>query len=174
MQLLDELNRIGANSNFDGIPLFKSGEPQGYPNIEPPTLAEDEKERAITLQIGYSQAETLDVGRYYMSDKALLLDDTKFTTLTDANEAIPKIETAIEAVADIRANFGANLNHMEHTHNNLTVTSENMTTAESRIRDTRMAEEFVAYTKENIVYQSSTSMAAQANSTVQQVLSLLQ
>ncbi len=174
VQLLDELNRIGANSNFDGIPLFKSGEPKGYPDIEPPTLAEDEKERAITLQIGYSQAETLDVGRYYMSDKALLLNDTKFTTLTDANEAIPKIETAIEAVADIRANFGANLNHMEHTHNNLTVTSENMTTAESRIRDTKMAEEFVAYTKENIVYQSSTSMAAQANSTVQQVLSLLQ
>lgn len=173
-QLLDELNRIGTNSNFDGIPLFKSGQPDGYPNIEPPTLAEDEQEKYITLQIGHSQGETIGVGRYYMSDEALLLDKTSFKTLTDANEAIPKIENAIEAVADIRANYGANLNHLEHTHNNLTVTSENMTTAESNIRDTHMGDEFVEYTKNNIVFQSSTSMAAQANTTVERILSLLQ
>lgn len=174
LQLLDEMNRIGENSNFDGIPLFKTGTPIGYPNIEPPTLAEGEKEKYITLQIGHSQGETIDVGRYYMCDKAFFLDETDFTTLPAANESVKIIDDAIEAIADIRANFGANLNHMEHTHNNLTVTSENMTTAESRIRDTRMAEEFVAYTKENIVYQSSTSMAAQANTTVERVLSLLQ
>lgn len=168
-QLLDELNRIGSSSNFDGIPLFDAGG-------EPP-FALPEKSRTdgdITLQIGYSQAETLDVGRYYMSDRALGLDKTSFKTLDDANKAVTTINEAIEAVADIRANFGATLNHMEHTHNNLTVTSENMTSAESQIRDTKMAEEFTFYTKENILYQSSTAMAAQANSTVQNVLSLLQ
>lgn len=109
-----------------------------------------------------------------MDQESLLLYDTDFTTLTAANDSIPKIENAIEAVADIRANFGANLNHLDHTHNNLTVTSENMTTAESNIRDTHMGDEFVEYTKNNIVFQSSTSMAAQANATVQQILSLLQ
>lgn len=168
-QLLDELNRIGSSSNFDGIPLFDDG---GEPPFKLPEKSRTDGD--ITLQIGYSQAETLDVGRYYMSDRALGLDETSFKTLDDANKAVTKINEAIEAVADIRANFGATLNHMEHTHNNLTVTSENMTAAESQIRDTKIAEEFTFYTKENILYQSSTAMAAQANSTVQNVLSLLQ
>lgn len=168
-QLLDELNRIGSSSNFDGIPLFDDG---GEPPFALPEKSEADPD--ITLQIGYSQAETLNVGRYYMSDRALHLDETSFKTLDEANKSVTIIHEAIEAVADIRANFGATLNHMEHTHNNLTVTSENMTAAESQIRDTKIAEEFTFYTKENILYQSSTAMAAQANSTVQNVLSLLQ
>ncbi len=168
-QLLDELNRIGSSSNFDGIPLFDAG---GSPPFALPEQSKEDPKS--TLQIGYSQAETLDVPRYYMSDRALHLDETSFKTLDEANKSVTIINEAIEAVADIRATFGATLNHMEHTHNNLTVTSENMMSAESQIRDTKMAEEFTFYTKENILYQSSTAMAAQANSTVQNVLSLLQ
>lgn len=173
LQLLEEIDRIGETSNFDEIPLFDSAEekPGGAP-FQPPELSE--KDPNITLQVGHSRPEILDVKRYYMGSKALLLDETKFTSVTEANNSVQTIEDAIEAVADIRADFGAAQNHLEHTHNNLSVTSENMTTAESRIRDTDMADEFTTYTKENIVYQSAQAMVAQANTLPQTILSLLQ
>jgi len=66
------------------------------------------------------------------------------------------------------------LNRLEHTVNNLKVTSENITAAESRIRDTDMADEITAFTKNNILLQASQSMLAQSNSVPQGVLSLLQ
>lgn len=83
------------------------------------------------------------------------------------------IDIAIEAVADIRAGFGASQNHLEHTYQNLSVTSENMTAAESRIRDTEMAEEFTNLTRENIMFQAGASMCAQANSLPELVMNLL-
>lgn len=169
-QLLDEINRIGQTSDFDDIPLFDAAEekPGGAPFVPP------EKKDDITLQIGASKDETLDVPRYYMSAQALALDKIDLTNLTKANQAVTKIDEAIEAVADIRADFGAAQNHLEHTHNNLSVTSENMTVSESQIRDTNMAEEFTSYTKDNIVYQSGSSMVAQANSLPEIILRLLQ
>ncbi|MCI8763654.1 MAG: flagellin [Lachnospiraceae bacterium] len=168
MQLLDEIDRIGQTSDFDEIPLFDAT------SALPTDYVPPEKKDDITLQIGASGDEILDVPRYYMSSKALLLDDTDFTSLTASNEAVTKIDEAIEAVADIRASFGAAQNHLEHTHNNLSVTSENMTVSESQIRDTNMAEEFTSYTKDNIVYQASNSMVAQANSVPELILRLLQ
>ena len=171
LQLMDEIDRIGQTSDFDEIPLFDSSQepPDGKSLFEPP-----ERKDEITLQIGYSRVETLDVHRYYMSSKALLLDKTDFTTVTTANEAVDQIHNAIEIVADIRAAFGAAQNHLEHTHNNLSVPSENMTSAESRIRDTDMADEITTYTKDNIVFQSGNSMVAQANTLPQSILSLFQ
>lgn len=103
-----------------------------------------------------------------------MLEKTDFTTRAAANESITAIERAIEAVSDIRADFGSAYNHLEHTHNNLSVTTENMTAAESQIRDTKMADEITSFTKNNIFYQAANSMAAQANATVERVLSLLQ
>ncbi len=168
MELFHEINRIGETSNFDEIPLFESEKPAGT-IIEPPKRSDE----IITLQIGHSDKELLDVPRYYMSVEGLALEDMKFTTLDEANKAVSKIDIAIEAVADIRADFGAAQNHLEHTHNNLSVTSENMTSAESRIRDTNIAEEFTEFTKENITFQAATSMSAQANSVPELVISLL-
>ncbi len=168
MELFHEINRIGETSNFDEIPLFESEKPAG-PIIEPPKRSDE----IITLQIGHSDKELLDVPRYYMSVEGLALEDMKFTTLDEANKAVSKIDIAIEAVADIRADFGAAQNHLEHTHNNLSVTSENMTSAESRIRDTNIAEEFTEFTKENITFQAANSMSAQANSVPELVISLL-
>lgn len=174
-QLLDEIDRIGETSNFDEIPLFESKVPSGLPIIEPPKRSEGEGDLGdITLQIGYSQPEVLDIPRYYMSKEGLNLQDTSFRTLDQANEAVKLIDIAIEAVADIRADFGAAQNHLEHTHNNLSVTNENMTTAESRIRDTDMADEITEFTKNNILYQAGNSMVAQANSLPGTILSLLQ
>jgi len=112
--------------------------------------------------------------RYYVGSANLNLDGTSFESLNDANAAVPLIEEAIEAVADVRATFGAASNRLEHAYNNLYVTNENMNAAEGQIRDTDMAEEFTEFTKDNIIYQSANAMAAQANSTVELVLNLLQ
>lgn len=172
-ELIAEINRIGETSDFADIPLFVGGDPEpfipdGAP-FQPPVKADN-----ITLQIGHSAEEILDVGRYVMSDKGLGIDTISIANQKDANAAIERIEIAIEAVADIRADFGAAYNHLEHTHNNLSVTSENMASAESRIRDTDMAEEFTFFTRDNIVYQAANSMVAQANAVPQSILSLLQ
>lgn len=167
-QLLDEINRIGETTNFDEIPLFDSGDPGIVKEPPKPAGIGD-----ITLQIGHSSVETLDVPRYYVSDKGLNLQDVEVTTLTKANEAIANIDIAIEAVSDIRAGFGASQSHLEHTYQNLSVTSENMTAAESRIMDTEMADEFTSLTRDNIMFQAGASMCAQANSLPELVMNLL-
>lgn len=174
-QLLDEIDRIGGTTNFDEIPLFDGSEPPDVkPNGAPFVPPEKSPEGDITLQIGHSQKETLDVPRYYVSSKGLALDKVDVSTLGAANESVKMIDDAIEAVADIRAGFGASQNHLEHTYQNLSVTSENMTSAESRIRDTDMADEITSFTRDNIMYQAGNSMCAQANSLPQMVMSLLQ
>lgn len=166
-QLLAEIDRIGETTNFDDIPLFDA---DSVTIANPP---ESSPMGDITLQIGHSKEETLDVPRYYMSRGGLNIGDVKVTTLEDANNSITNIDVAIEAVADIRAGFGASQNHLEHTYQNLNVTSENMTSAESRIRDTDVADEFTSYTRDNIMYQAGNSMCAQANSLPEMVMNLL-
>ena len=96
------------------------------------------------------------------------------TSTVVANAAIDTINAAINAVSSYRATLGAAQNRLEHTVNNLKVTSENITSADSRIRDTDMADEITAFTKNNILMQASQSMLAQSNSVPQGVLSLLQ
>lgn len=95
-------------------------------------------------------------------------------TVSKANNAVTAISKAIGKVSSYRALLGAKQNRLEHTINNLKVTSENVTSAESRIRDTDMASEMAAYTKNNVLVQAATSMLAQANQSGQSVLSLLQ
>lgn len=113
---------------------------------------------AVTLQIG-AVSETLDV--------------TVGTIATIAT-GIGGVDTAIGAVTTARSNLGALQNRLEHTVNNLSTTYENLSAAESRIRDTDMAEEMMKFTKSNIIAQASQSMLAQANAQPQGVLSLLQ
>ncbi|MBW4081665.1 flagellin [Paenibacillus sp. S150] len=97
---------------------------------------------------------------------------TGFSNLTASN-SLSDISAAIEKVATQRANLGAVQNRLEYTSNNLGTTVENLTASESRIRDTDMAKEMVALSKNNILLQASQSMLAQANSAPQGVLSLL-
>ena len=91
-----------------------------------------------------------------------------------ANKAISVVNNAINKVSNFRAELGAAQNRLEHTINSLQVSSENITAAESRIRDTDMAEEITQYTKNNILLQAAQSMLSQANATPQGVLSMLQ
>ena len=96
------------------------------------------------------------------------------TTQEGAGEAINVINAAIDQVSKTRASLGAIQNRLEHTINNLDTTSENLTAANSRIRDTDMAKEMMEYTKMNVLVQSAQAMLAQANQQPQSVLQLLQ
>ncbi|MFR2340533.1 MAG: flagellin [Mediterraneibacter gnavus] len=130
----------------------------------------------LTLQIGDTSADfnqmTVSVGD--MHAKALGIADIDISTQVGAKAAVDKIKSAINSVSSTRGDLGAIQNRLEHTINNLSVTAENMTAAESRIRDVDMANEMMAYTKNNILVQSSQAMLAQANQLPQGVLQLLQ
>lgn len=91
----------------------------------------------------------------------------------DASNAITALDAAINSVSAERAKMGAVQNRLEHTINNLSTSAENLTAAESRIRDVDMAKEMMEMTKNNILQQAAQSMLAQANQTPQNVLQLL-
>ena len=132
--------------------------------------------KELTLQIGDTSADfnQMTVGVNDMHTKALGIDAIDISTQDGAQKAVDLIKTAINSVSSTGADSGAIENRLEHTINNLSVTAENMTAAESRIRDVDMANEMMAYTKNNILVQSSQAMLAQANQIPQGVLQLLQ
>jgi flagellin len=99
---------------------------------------------------------------------------TNLASQGNANKAIDKIDHAINKVSMIRGTFGSIQNRLDHKINNLNVTNENLTSAESRIRDTDMATEMMNFTKKQVLAQASQSMLAQANSLPQGTLQLLQ
>ena len=109
-----------------------------------------------------------------MSAKGLNISGLKITSEKDASDSIDKIKTAINDVFSTRASMGALQNRLEHTINNLDVAVENLSSANSRIRDTDMAKEMMNYTKMNVLVQSAQAMLAQANQQPQSVLQLLQ
>ena len=135
----------------------------------------------FTFQIGANENQTLTVTIGAMDGTTLLgSTDATFqissgaTNVRMAGGMISKIDKAIETVSSQRADLGAVQNRLEHTINNLTATNENLSDANSRIRDVDMAEEMMTFTKSNILSQAATSMLAQANAMPNSVLSLLQ
>ena len=171
--ILEEIDRIGSTTKFGEISLFSRADAKT--NTDPPLWQPPELDDTIPLQIGGSaqDGEVLDVERYYIGSKELQLDKTDFSDVKKGQESVGYIENAIEAVSKVRASFGAAYMHLDHTHNNLSVTSENMQAAESQIRDTNMAEEITKYTSSNIVLQSSNMMLTNANNLPRTILELL-
>lgn len=133
------------------------------------------KGKDLTLQVGDTnenfQKVEVSVGK--MDSEALDIKDISVADQDKAGAAIENIKKAINTVSSTRGDLGAIQNRLEHTINNLGVTTENMTAAESRIRDVDMAKEMMEFTKNNILSQAATSMLAQANQTPQGVLQLL-
>ena len=136
---------------------------------------------AFTFQIGANENQTLNVTIGAMDGTTLLgstdatfIIDSKASNVRKAGGMISAIDKAIATVSDQRADLGAVQNRLEHTINNLTATNENLSDANSRIRDVDMAEEMMTFTKSNILSQAATSMLAQANAMPNSVLSLLQ
>ncbi|GLB31099.1 hypothetical protein LAD12857_30220 [Lacrimispora amygdalina] len=129
----------------------------------------------LTLQIGDTadNFNRMSVKISSTSVKSLGISAVDISTDSGATSAIAVIKNAINTVSSIRGDLGAIQNRLEHTINNLSVTSENMSAAESRVRDVDMAKEMMAYTKNNILVQASQAMLAQANQVPQGVLQLL-
>ncbi len=129
----------------------------------------------LTLQIGDTSDKfnQLEVKIGNMHTSALDIDGVDISNPTGAAAAIEKIRNAINTVSGVRGDLGAVQNRLEHTANNLSVMAENIQDAESTIRDTDVAEEMMAYTKNNILIQSAQAMLAQANAVPQGVLQLL-
>lgn len=141
----------------------------------------------ITLQVGARTKDSVNFTFNYESNglgdlkadmdcsaRGLGTDKLSLASQESANAAIDKIDNALNKVSMVRGTFGAVQNRLEHKIDNLNTTSENLTSAESRIRDTNMAEEMMNFTKNQILSQASQSMLAQANQLPQGVLSLLQ
>ena len=159
-----EITRIATTTKFNGeTPLNPQAAVQG-------------KTTNLTFFIGASSDKTnaMTVAQKSMTAAALKVDKITVNTTTAAFKAMASVDAAIEAVSSYRATLGAAQNRLEHTVNNLKVTSENITSAESRIRDTDMADEITAYTKNNILLQAAQSMLSQSNAMPQGVLSMLQ
>ena len=138
--------------------------------------------KALTLQIGDTSDgfNQLSVKVGDMHTKAMgtkggkSIADISIAKQSDAADAVNVIKDAINYVSSVRGDLGATQNRLEHTQNNLSVMTENIQDAESTIRDTDVADEMMAYTKNNILIQSAQAMLAQANQVPQGVLQLLQ
>lgn len=177
-QLAQEITRIANDTEFNTQNLL-GGDFTGTFHIGA------NKGQKISLTIGAMDANTLGVddgtGSARVDNGSGTITPAKATKgidisseQTKADEAIDTIQTAIETVSSERAKLGAYQNRLEHTINNLSTSSENLTAAESRIRDVDMAKEMMAFTKNNILSQAAQAMLAQANSLPQGVLQLLQ
>jgi len=133
----------------------------------------DVKNNAATFQIGANQSQTVQVAIGNMDTATLGINNVDLSTSTGAQTAITSVQNAIDKVSTQRSSLGAYQNRLEHTINNLNTSSENLTAAESRIRDVDMAKEMMEQTKNSILSQAAQAMLAQANQQPQGVLQLL-
>ena len=130
-------------------------------------------DRTLVLHVGANQMQDIGVGIGNMGAASLGVDNILVSDNPRANQAIGKIDIAINRVSSERAKLGAIQNRLDHTINNLTVASENLTASESRIRDIDMAKEMMEFTKYQILANAATAMLAQANQMPSMVLQLL-
>ena len=172
--LHQELTRIADTTQFNTQKLFADKAKAAAPGGQPAAVTA----KKFTFQIGANAGQSLSVAITAMDGTSLLAStDAQFSINaagTNAGKMINNIDAAIAKVSDQRADLGAVQNRLEHTINNLTATNENLSDANSRIRDVDMAEEMMTFTKSNILSQAATSMLAQANAMPNSVLNLLQ
>ncbi|MCM3590168.1 flagellin [Brevibacillus borstelensis] len=156
-ELTKEIGNIKDNTKFNGINLL------------------DGSSSHIVLQIGEGADQTLSLtaSSFNLSAVFTTVSSWNIGTQSGARAVLSGIESQINAVSKARSYLGANQNRLENTINNLNITAENLTAAESRIRDVDMAKEQMQFTKNNILTQASQAMLAQANQLPQGVLQLL-
>lgn len=168
-QLVDEINRIASHAQFNGMNLLTGAYSR-----------DTEAGRVMQLQVGANmdQSERLFIGT--MTAQALGLqgaqtatDVLSISTPEVANASIGRLDTALKAVSKQRADLGAYQNRFEMASKGVAVAAENLQAAESLIRDADMAQEMVAYIKNQILTQAGSAMLAQANTKSQAVLQLL-
>ncbi|HOL85334.1 MAG TPA: flagellin, partial [Thermoclostridium caenicola] len=128
---------------------------------------------ALTSHIGANANQTMTISISSMGSVDLSVNNLDLTSQSGANSAITSIDNAIRTVSAERSKLGAYQNRLEHTINNLGTSAENLSAAESRIRDVDMAKEMMEFTKNSILQQAAQAMLAQANQMPQNVLQLL-
>lgn len=160
-QLKTEIQRVGSTTQFNKMNILDGGFSAGTKKA---------------LQVGANANQTISIAISALKSVvgSSLIGTLKISTATNAQSAITTVQSSIEKLSTLRSKLGAVQNRLEHTVANLDNISENTQSAESRIRDTDMAEEMVQYSKNNILQQAGQSMLAQANQANQGVLSLLQ
>jgi flagellin len=170
--LIDEVDRIASHAQFNGMNMLTG------------RFARETGENSVTASMWFhiganmDQRERVYIGT--MTTKSLGLrdkgDDTimSLETPDEANRALGTLDEALKLISKQRADLGAYQNRLEHAIRGLDIGAENLQAAESRIRDTDMANEMVDYTKNQILNQSGTAMLAQSNQRAQTVLQLLQ
>ena len=166
---------IAGGLNVGGSSLLSSGWDPSQPfQIDPFQVRVDYSGAAsVALQVGAEPGIHIEFDLYQMNSQALGLEDTNVRTTEDADLAIDGIRLAINYVSNVRSQYGAIQNRLEHTIKNLNNITENTAAAESRIRDTDIAEEMVYYSNDQIMMQAGSSILAQANQQSQLILSLL-
>lgn len=160
-QLKTEIQRVGNTTQFNKMNILDGTFSKGANKL---------------LQVGANANQTIqiDIAALQSVVGSSLKANLTTATATNAQSAIGVVQNSIEKLSKLRSKLGAVQNRLEHTVANLDNISENTQSAESRIRDTDMAEEMVQYSKNNILQQAGQSMLAQANQANQGVLSLLQ
>jgi len=168
-QLVDEVNRIASHAQFNGM------------NILTGRFARDSVTGAMQFHVGANMDQNEQIFIGTMTAQALGLTGIQgtdemiaLTTVDGANRAIGALDSALRTVSKQRADLGAYQNRFEMAYKGITIAAENLQAAESRVRDTNMAQEMVDFTKNQILSQSGTAMLAQANVQPQSVLRLLQ
>lgn len=158
-QLIGEIDRISESAEFNKLTLL-DGSLSGI---------------GATIQVGANSGQTIQfsIGNLSAGATGIAVSGVDISTATGATNALGTIDNAITLVSDERAGLGALQNRLEYTIANLGVTAENLTAAESRVRDVDMAAEMMEFTKFNILNQASIAMLAQANMQPQTVLQLL-
>ncbi|QEP08897.1 flagellin [Glutamicibacter sp. ZJUTW] len=169
--LASELNRIGANTEFNGINLM-DGSSKSFQIGANGNEAGANVSNVITVDLT-NLATALDGVATLEATGADLTATITVDTQANAALAIEAIDTAIGNISTSRAELGAKQNRFESAINSLNVSRENLQAAESRIRDVDMAAEMVNFTRSNILSQAGTAMLAQANQSNQGVLQLL-
>ncbi|WP_432515356.1 flagellin N-terminal helical domain-containing protein [Kineococcus sp. SYSU DK001] len=154
--LLAEIDQIGSTTKFGAKSLFSSTD--------------------SVFQVGANAGDVISFSIGSLSSASVggsSISSVDISTTTGASSALSTIDSAITALSSTRAALGAKQNRFEHAINNLNISIENITASESAIRDTDMAAEMTKFTKNQILSQAGTSMLAQANSSTQNILSLL-
>lgn len=163
----DSMADVAVEWNKDTAKWVSSGKSGSYETTV--HLADN----TTVFQIGANEKEDMGINIGNMNARALGVNNIQVTDRANAARSITVIDSAIARVSDQRANLGAYQNRLEHTINNLTTASTNLTASESRIRDVDMAKEMMNFTKLNILMQAGNSMLGQANQLPQNVLQLL-
>ncbi|MBN8219233.1 MAG: flagellin [Spirochaetes bacterium] len=164
-QLVAEIDRIASHAQFNGMNMLQGAFAKG--------TGESKPGQEMFFQIGANMDQRIRAYVGTMTTKSLGVTDVSISTAEAANKAIGAVDSALRKVSQQRADLGAYQNRMESMVKGLAVASENLTSAESLIRDSNIASEMVDLTKNQILQQANIAMLVQANQKNQGVLRLL-